>query len=1000
MNNRPTIRFFYAINSNAIKQLLFTIAFLLAGKMIFAQALSLTVSQVAGNCVSNAQVNATASGGTLPYQFRLTAGAAGSTYPTAWQSSTNFPGLRAGTYTVQVQDNLGAVAGRNINVTTTYTSLAITTVAVKNNYCPLSPDGRITITATAGKTPYIYELLQGSTTVAGPQNNNVFNNLTEGNYTVQVTDACGEIRTYNSTLLLTDFKWKDVKNSDVDFIVTGAGQNKAAAPFDTTKSSNIHDGPILFTCDSVTFRMVNSLLYAGSETPSRGVFRRVYIKDLASGAIMWDYTYRASDFPGNEYTSPSVHLKINTNYRFYFDDLCNDVDSADRNYSYNNTNNFYISGMAQRMCNGYEMDILHPTDFNTKNRYVNPYDTITIIGSTLAGDTMIGKRVIKNFADVTKSQTLSFRGVTPGNTYTIEVRTMCGAYTKSALLNFPPLLSVTPNINDYACKLNTAGVQLVINNYTVSSDKVRYRINSGPASFTDNNGNVYAITYPVIDSLSSTAGFAMRNFPPGTYSIDYWDACGYMAPVTTVTVGSNDILKLNGMVTVNQQCPGASSITYNNLSTRNMRCGFFFQKKNASGIYATVSSSNYTTATFPSSLTFSALADGEYRILILPYNNGIPTGTYKGPITNASCDTFFNQAITLQYQLPAIKSAEGYVCIPGSNDGKIILHGAKGTSPYEFQRVDGSGNALTAYQPDSLFTGLARGLHNFRIRDNCGNATLAAFSIDTLKPVPVSPNSTCYVPGNDLTLTADTIFSASYSWNYKSFTSGTVVPVSTGRSVTIPSLDDSKWGTYTVTYTTPGCSTAKSTDIVVTNCFVLPVHVLPFTVKLNEYYEPDMSWSVPDEKSIREYEIQYSYDGITWIMAATLPAAHNEASGGNKYAYHIAKKIQGKVYYRLRVEDNDGDYRYSRTISVAGNEIKKLVKVFPNPASDRITISISGYKNTVIGKIFNASGQLLITKELSNGNNVISTDRLYTGNYLLVLDENGKQDVYKFIIAK
>ncbi|HMO62628.1 MAG TPA: T9SS type A sorting domain-containing protein [Ferruginibacter sp.] len=977
-----------------MRKQLFTL-FLLGGihTSIFAQALNLTVSQVAGTCATNAQINAAATGGSGPYQFRLTAGATGIAYPTAWQSGTNFSGLKPGTYTVEALDNAGAVAARNITVTTSYVSLNLSNATSTANHCPLNPNGSITATVTAGRTPYSYRLLQGSIEVKPAQAGNKFTEVKEGNYTVEVTDACGEIRTRAITVALNDFKWRDSKNSDNDLVNSGYSSGVPANAFDTTKMSNIYDGPLLFTCDSIAFRIFNTLEYNGNDAPARSVYRRVYIKELSSGSIVWDNTFRPSDWPGG-YTSPSVRLKINTDYRFYFDDLCNDIDSVDRNYNYANTNNYSISTTAQKICGGFNLVISRPSNWNTKNRYNNPYDTITIINSTLAGDTTVGKSTIENFADKAASQPLIIQGITPGNTYTIRITNSCTTYVRTVTINSPGSFSASIAPQNRACKINTASLIITSVRFPTTPGNMVYRINSGPASFTDIEGITYAISYPIIDSFPFTSRYDLRNFPEGTYSIDFFDQCGNMSPTMTITVTNADVLKISGSTSINQQCNGASSITYNNLSNQNLLGSIRLYKKDHRGIYLQIATSPvYTSATMPSKYTFSALADGDYRVSVLPSG----TITLNTPIASSDCDILFTEDMTLAYKLPLIDTADGYVCTPGGNDGRITLHGKDGAKPYEFQRVDGSGNPLSPYQSDSLFTGLTRGLHNFRIKDNCGNATLFAYFIDTLKKPGITPDSICYTPGSSIILHANSIEAAAYTWTFSPETNEPASTIGFSGTLALSNLNNSNWGRYTVSILAPGCTLPKTSSVDVLSCFILSVKVESFTAAIRNSDEAILRWKISGNK-IMLIEIQKSTTGLHWQSVGSISGLNQVI---NDYTFGVTPNTGSKTFYRLKITDFTGQVTYSNIIGLDAAQNTISTSVYPNPAAQVVHIKIPASSHKLKGMLYNTNQQLVLLKNLFPGINIINTTALPKGHYTLSITDGEKTvNVHKIIIKK
>ncbi len=123
------------------------------------------------------------SGGTSPYQFSNDNGA-------TWQAGTSFTGLAAGSYDLVVQDANGC----SFSITEVLTDPAAVafTTAVQDATCG-NADGSITVTVTAGVSPYQYSSDNGATFQTG----NALNGLLAGNYDVVVEDANGCTATMN-----------------------------------------------------------------------------------------------------------------------------------------------------------------------------------------------------------------------------------------------------------------------------------------------------------------------------------------------------------------------------------------------------------------------------------------------------------------------------------------------------------------------------------------------------------------------------------------------------------------------------------------------------------------------------------------------------------------------------------------------------------------------------------------------------------------------------------
>ena len=136
-------------------------------------------SQVSCNDGNDGEIIVTANGGTGTYNYSINGGTP--------QSSNDFSGLTAGTYTIMVHDANGCsfvtTPSMVISNPTPITASATGSLQVS---CNNASDGAITITATGGTGSYTYSLNGGEA-----QSSNVFGGLSAGSYSIMVYDANG-----------------------------------------------------------------------------------------------------------------------------------------------------------------------------------------------------------------------------------------------------------------------------------------------------------------------------------------------------------------------------------------------------------------------------------------------------------------------------------------------------------------------------------------------------------------------------------------------------------------------------------------------------------------------------------------------------------------------------------------------------------------------------------------------------------------------------------------
>jgi hypothetical protein len=122
---------------------------------------------------------------------------------------------------------------------------------------------------------------------------------------------------------------------------------------------------------------------------------------------------------------------------------------------------------------------------------------------------------------------------------------------------------------------------------------------------------------------------------------------------------------------------------------------------------------------------------------------------------------------------------------------------------------------------------------------------------------------------------------------------------------------------------------------------VLPVDVLSFTGKNMSKSSNKLEWIVAQETDLDHYLVQRSFDGATFTDLDVLMATSN-VKLQKTYSYYDKSFEETINYYRLKIVDKDGSFKYSSMIAINTDpESKFLVnKIFPNPASKQLFASI------------------------------------------------------------
>jgi energy-coupling factor transporter ATP-binding protein EcfA2 len=174
----------------------------------------------------------------------------------------------------------------------------------------------------------------------------------------------------------------------------------------------------------------------------------------------------------------------------------------------------------------------------------------------------------------------------------------------------------------------------------------------------------------------------------------------------------------------------------------------------------------------------------------------------------------------------------------------------------------------------------------------------------------------------------------------------------------------------------------------------LPVSVKSFNASMVNN-SASLVWNTNNENNVDGFTIERSNDGNTYTNIGFV-AAKNTAS--NTYTFNDHLQIKNATYYRLKIIDKDGSFKYSSVIVMNAKSGIKL-DIYPNPAINNLVITHpqSTVNSTV--KIINIDGKNLITQNLQNGatQSTIDVSKLIKGNYLVVFENDGTRSATQFV---
>jgi hypothetical protein len=178
----------------------------------------------------------------------------------------------------------------------------------------------------------------------------------------------------------------------------------------------------------------------------------------------------------------------------------------------------------------------------------------------------------------------------------------------------------------------------------------------------------------------------------------------------------------------------------------------------------------------------------------------------------------------------------------------------------------------------------------------------------------------------------------------------------------------------------------------------LPVTLISF----NAY--PDngqvrLEWATAIEINNAFFTIQRSKDSQGWENIQKILGSGN-SSVTEYYSAYDKSPYSGTSFYRLKQTDLDGRETYSSIRSVNLDHEGTEISVYPNPATDHITVSLPAAGNYKIA-LLNSNGQLMAQPVSTTGSNaVLNVSRLSAGIYYIQINRDGQNDTRKILINR
>lgn len=171
-------------------------------------------------------------------------------------------------------------------------------------------------------------------------------------------------------------------------------------------------------------------------------------------------------------------------------------------------------------------------------------------------------------------------------------------------------------------------------------------------------------------------------------------------------------------------------------------------------------------------------------------------------------------------------------------------------------------------------------------------------------------------------------------------------------------------GRYTQRIVTLNTEVTISTTYTYCPMDILPEGKLTFSARKTDNSNIALNWIKDNEQSGITYIPEMSVDGYNFSSIGIMQSQQPEQSSTVvKYEmdYAVPKSVNGKLYFRLKETNANGQIRYSAIKTVAIENIPELaLAIYPNPAETRINLQFSAVQNhNLQAELINSIGQIV-----------------------------------------
>jgi hypothetical protein len=187
--------------------------------------------------------------------------------------------------------------------------------------------------------------------------------------------------------------------------------------------------------------------------------------------------------------------------------------------------------------------------------------------------------------------------------------------------------------------------------------------------------------------------------------------------------------------------------------------------------------------------------------------------------------------------------------------------------------------------------------------------------------------------------------------------------------------------------------------------YILAINLVSFTAVRENPQTIHLAWTSANEEANRTYNVQVSTDGTNFSDVGSVQSDPVNTDESYSYDYPVGPTATGRLFFRLRMVDNDGKVTFSSICLINLNgSATNAFSIYPNPATDYINLVLPGGNQSWNVDVIAADGNLVQRNVFTNTalGRVDFSRKLARGTYFVraVNTMSGEQHGASFVITQ